>query len=288
MTSKDFILYGLLVFGWSTSWLPLKYQLGVVAPEVSILWRFMIASSLGFMIAFFMHAPLRFPWRVHVRFAAMGCFIFSTNFTLFYYASAYVASGLLAVVFSTASLMNILLISVLSRQKPPALQLAAALMGLCGVGIIFWPELSISPDALPALILCIVGTLSFCTGNLISAHIQKSGISVVSSNCWGMFYGCFVLSFYALLLGNPFIFDMDHIYIGGLIWLAVFSSVIAFFCYLTLVGRIGAGKAGYATVIFPVFALLISVVFEGYSLSGFALIGVVLVLGGNIMILKSR
>ena len=288
MTSKDFILYGLLVFGWSTSWLPLKYQLGVVAPEVSILWRFMIASSLGFMIAFFMHAPLRFPWRVHVRFAVMGCFIFSTNFTLFYYASAYLASGLLAVVFSTASLMNILLISVLSRQKPPALQLAAALMGLCGVGIIFWPELSVSPDALPALILCIVGTLSFCTGNLISAHIQKSGISVVSSNCWGMFYGCFVLSFYALLLGNPFIFDMDHIYIGGLIWLAVFSSVIAFFCYLTLVGRIGAGKAGYATVIFPVFALLISVVFEGYSLSGFALIGVVLVLGGNFMILKSR
>ncbi len=288
MTSRDFILYGLLVFGWSTSWLPLKYQLGVVAPEVSILWRFIIAASLGFIIAKILKAPLSFTWRNHVRFAAMGVFIFSTNFTLFYYASAYVASGLLAVVFSTASLMNILLIALLNRTRPPALQLLSALIGLMGVGLIFWPELSVSPDALPALLLCIVGTLSFCTGNLVSAHVQKSDISVISSNCWGMFYGCFVLSFYAYMLGNPFIFDNSVIYISGLLWLAVFSSVIAFFCYLTLVGRIGAGKAGYATVVFPVFALLISTLFEGYEFGWLAGSGILLVITGNVMILKSR
>ena len=282
------LLYGLLIFGWSTSWLPLKYQLGVVSPEVSILWRFIIASVLGFIIARILGRGLSFPWRTHLRFAAMGLFIFSTNFTLFYYASSYVASGLLAVVFSTASLMNILLVAGLSRTRPPVMQLFSALIGLTGVGLIFWPELQVSTQALSALILCILGTLSFCLGNLVSANLQKHHISVISSNCWGMFYGCFVLCFYALILGNPFIFDVSVIYISGLLWLAVFSSVIAFFCYLTLVGRIGAGKAGYATVVFPIFALLISTLFEGYEFGWLAILGIILVISGNIMILKSR
>ncbi|MGB1181474.1 MAG: DMT family transporter [Candidatus Puniceispirillaceae bacterium] len=288
MNTRDILLYGLLIFAWSTSWLPLKYQLGVVAPEVSVLWRFIIASSIAFGLAKWRSAPLVFDRHIHLSFAAMGLFIFSTNFTLFYYASAYVASGLLAVVFSTASLMNILLVSVLKRTRPPLIQLSASLIGLSGVALIFWPELMISAEVLPALLLCIVGTLSFCAGNLVSASLQSQSISVMSSNCWGMFYGCIVLSCYALILDHPFNFEVSLVYIGGLLWLAIFASVIAFFCYLTLVGRIGAGKAGYATVVFPVFALLISTVFEAYQWSLLSVLGILLVLGGNVMMLRSR
>ena len=57
----------------------------------------------------------------------------------------------------------------------------------------------------------------------------------------------------------------------------MFSSVLTFACYLTLVGRIGAGKAGYATVIFPVFALLISTVFEKYQWGVLPFAGICLV-----------
>ena len=288
MSPRDILLYLLLIFAWSTSWLPLKFQFGIVAPEVSVLWRFIIACSIAFAIAKWRSAPLSFDRAIHLRFAAMGLFIFSTNFTLFYYASAFVASGLLAVVFSTASLMNILLISALKRARPPIIQLSASLVGLSGVALIFWPELMVSADVLPALLLCVAGTLSFCAGNLVSASLQSKSISVMSSNCWGMLYGCFVLIFYALILDHPFNFDVSLIYISGLLWLAVFSSVIAFFCYLTLVGRIGAGKAGYATVVFPVFALLISTVFEAYQWSLYSVLGILLVLGGNILMLKSR
>ncbi len=46
MSSRDYLLYASIIFVWSTSWLPLKWQLGVVDPEVSMLWRFMIAASM--------------------------------------------------------------------------------------------------------------------------------------------------------------------------------------------------------------------------------------------------
>ena len=109
----------------------------------------------------------------------------------------------------------------------------------------------------------------------------------MSANSWGMVYGCAVLAVYALVLGNPFIIDVRAPYLTGLVWLAVFSSVVAFACYLTLVGRIGAGKAGYATVIFPVFALLISTLFEDYGWTQLSAVGIGLVLIGNVLMLRT-
>ena len=288
MSPRDYLLYALVIFGWSTSWLPLKGQVGLVAPEVSVLWRFMIAAALCFLLASLQRLKLRFSILHHLRFAALGLLIFSTNFTLFYYASPYLASGLLAVVFSTASMLNILMVAVLTQTPPPLRQLVASAIGLGGIFLIFFPELQQSPLAFPALLLCIAGTLCFCAGNQVSAALHKQNIPVMSANSWGMFYGCVVLAVYALVLGNPFILDERLSYLSGLVWLAVFSSVLAFACYLTLVGRIGAGKAGYATVIFPVFALLISTAFEQYQWGVFPLIGICLVIFGNMLMLRSR
>ena len=288
MSPRDYLLYACVIFGWSTSWLPLKGQIGLVAPEVSVFWRFVIAAALCFLIARLQGLRLDFPARVHLRFAALGLLLFSTNFTLFYYASPHLASGLLAVVFSTASLLNILMLACLTRSVPPFRQLLASVIGLGGIVLIFLPELRLSAAALPALLLCVLGTLFFCAGNLVSASLQKQNVPVMSANSWGMVYGCGVLSIYAVVLGNPFIIDVAPAYLTGLVWLAVFSSVVAFACYLTLVGRIGAGRAGYATVIFPVFALLISTFFEGYGWTILSVAGIGLVLAGNLLMLRSR
>ncbi len=68
----------------------------------------------------------------------------------------------------------------------------------------------------------------------------------------------------------------------------MFGSIIAFGSYLTLLGRIGAHKAGYAMVMFPLVALIMSVVFEGLELSKPIVAGMTLVLAGNVFILRGR
>ena len=75
---------------------------------------------------------------------------------------------------------------------------------------------------------------------------------------------------------------------GSLLWLVVVSSVITFGCYLSLVGSIGASRAAYATVVFPIFALAISTVLEGYSWSLLSVGGLALVIAGNLMMIRSR
>ena len=288
MKPFELLLYSMVVFGWSTSWLPLKWQLGVVAPEVSLLWRFVIAATVMFVISIYLRQSLMFHWRTHLRLALLGLCIFSTNFAFFYHGGKGVASGLLAVVFSSASLVNVLMTAVLGRSRPRIAHLLAAMVGLTGVVCLFWPELQLSNTALTSLALCLIGTLFFCTGNMVSAACQKRGIPVFASASWGMLYGACYLALFSFISNHEFIIEPTAKYVLGLVWLALVSSVMTFAAYLSLIGRIGPSRAGYATVIFPVFALLISTVFESYTWSSLAFIGLGLVIFGNVIMLRAR
>ncbi|WP_313956198.1 EamA family transporter [Mesorhizobium amorphae] len=75
-------------------------------------------------------------------------------------------------------------------------------------------------------------------------------------------------------------------YFGSLLFLAVVSTIMGFAAYLTLLGRIGAARAGYATVMFPIFALLVSTVLEDYRWTAFAIVGLVLVAVGNVLVVR--
>ena len=288
MKPFELLLYSMVVFGWSTSWLPLKWQLGVVAPEVSLLWRFVIAATVMFVISIYLRQSLIFHWRTHLRLALLGLCIFSTNFAFFYHGGKGVASGLLAVVFSSASLVNVVMTAVLGRSRPRIAHLFAAMVGLTGVVCLFWQELQLTETALTSLGLCLIGTLFFCAGNMVSVTCQKRGIPIFTSASWGMLYGACYLALFSFISNHAFTVEPTAKYVLGLVWLALVSSVMTFAAYLSLIGRIGPSRAGYATVIFPVFALLISTVFESYTWSGLAFIGLGLVICGNVIMLRAR
>lgn len=175
----------------------------------------------------------------HARFAIQGALIFSTNFYLFYLGGQYLASGLLSVVFSLASVFNLLLSAVVFRQRIEPRVAFGAAIGFAGIGLIYWPEIAgteFDHDALVGLLLCIGGTLFFCSGNMMSTFNQRRGLPVVSTNAWGMAYGALIMTALALVNGRTFQVEWTLPYLGGLVWLAIVSSVIAFASYLTLLG----------------------------------------------------
>ena len=103
-----------------------------------------------------------------------------------------------------------------------------------------------------------------------------------------MLYGAGFTGIYALAQGHPFNFDLSAGYVLSLVYLTVFGSIFAFGAYLTLLGRIGAHKAGYSMVMFPVVALVFSVLFEGLEIDAMTVLGVGLVLLGNLFVLQSK
>lgn len=291
LSPADFGLYAAIVFFWGASWYPLKLQVGIVAPHVSITWRFMIAATIMMVFVIVTKRQLRFSLRNHLRFMALGVFLFSSNFACFYYGALSIPSGLLSVVFSLASIINMALALIIYRQIPPMRVLYGAMLGVLGVALLFWPEIAraeAGPETIIGLLFCIAGTMFFCIGNLFSANIQRSGISVMSGNAWGMVYGTCFSAFIAFVSGAEFIIEPTASYVFSLVWLAVTATVFAFWCYLTLLGRIGSARAGYATVMFPIVALLVSTIFENYQWSLLAIVGVALALAGNALVLSAK
>ena len=117
---------------------------------------------------------------------------------------------------------------------------------------------------------------------------QKSGLPIVQSNAWGMLYGAIIAAVISALQGHAFVFDWSPAYVGSLLYLTVFGSIVAFGAYLTLLGRIGAHKAGYAMVMFPVIALILSAIFEDLEIDGMIVSGTLLVLAGNVFVLNTK
>jgi drug/metabolite transporter (DMT)-like permease len=287
MGRADLILAALLLFAWSTSWIGVRLQLGVVAPEVSILWRFLIAGAFMFAWCAARGEKLRgFSRRDHLYFAALGLTLFSTNFVLFYYSGLILVSGMMAVVFALAAPLNVIMESALLRRPVPWTVAVGSVIGLVGVGALFLPEvLDFGYGHLGGLALCIAGTLSFCTGNLMSARVQERGIALAPATAWGMLYGSVILFAESLLRGHAFRIEWTAAYLGSLVFLALVASVIAFWTYLSLLRRIGPARAGYMTVLFPVFALLISGQYEGYQWTVWSFVGLALIALGNVLVL---
>lgn len=286
----DLALFAIVVIVWGTSWLPLKLQLGVVAPEVSGVWRFALAGAVMFCWLLIAGERIRFGFADHLRFAALGALLFCFNFALAYYGGFYLTSGLLAVVFSLAAVINPLLAAALGRAPLEGRIIAGAVLGTAGVALLFGPEIfaaEANRETAIGLAYVFAATLLFCTGNMFSAAYQQRGIPVLSANTWCMVYGALWFALIAVVRGEPFIVEWSARYFMSIAWLAIPSTVIAFSAYLTLLGRIGAGRASYSTVLVPVVALIISTVFENYVWTLWAGIGVLFVLIGNVVVLSA-
>ena len=282
----ELALYAITVLSWSASWYALKINaIGEVAVPVSIAWRFLAAAAAMFVWVRLAGAPLRFGARDHLGFAGLGVFLFSTNFMLFYQASLSLVSGLLAVVFSLASVVNLVLGALRGDLAGPRRWFGAAL-GATGIALLYWPELAGGSHAAVGLGLCVAGTLSFCIGNQLSQALQARRVPILSASAWGMAYGAAWSAVVAAALGEPFAFDASAPYVGSLAFLVVVSTLIAFRSYLALIGRVGAARASYATVMFPVLALLLSTALEGWTWTPLALAGVALALTGNLFVLR--
>ncbi len=284
------LLYTLTVLLWGTSWIAVKLHLGVVAPEVSVVYRFVGAAAVMFVLCLVLRRPMRFRLADHAFMALQGVFLFSTNYFLIYLGTQYLTSGLVAVAFSTVVAMNILGSALLFRTTVRIGVVAGALFGLAGLALVFWPELiafDVSREGARGLVLSLLGTASASCGMLTSAWNQaRRGLPVIQTNAYGMLYGAAFITLLTVLMGGEFNFDPSATYVLSLAYLTIFATVLAFWSYLTLVGRIGADRAAYSTVLFPIVALAISTWVEDFEWTALAALGIVLVLVGNALILK--
>jgi drug/metabolite transporter (DMT)-like permease len=288
---NNLTLYLVAVLIWGSTWLVITFQLGRVPPEMSVVYRFALAGVMLLLWSLARKLRLRFSLREHGWMALQGALLFGLNYVCVYLAESRISSGLVAVIFSLIVFLNIVGARLFFQTPIRPATVLAALLGVGGVALIFLPEFrqpARGAEAVAGVIYSLVGTVSACAGNLLSARNQRHGLPVVQLNTFGMLYGAAFVGLYAVARGQRFIFDASPSYVLALGYLALFGSVLAFGAYLTLVGRIGADRAGYTAAAIPIVALLFSAGFEGLRLGPTEVLGIALCVAGNILVLRKR
>jgi drug/metabolite transporter (DMT)-like permease len=275
---------------WGTTWLVIKYQLGVVAPEISVVYRFTLASLLlaGWCVA--SGRSLGFSVRHHAWFAGLGLLMITVNYVFIYKAERVLTSGLVAVLYSTMVFMTPVAMRVAFGSPLRASTFVAATLGVGGIALLFLPELGQAQGTgavAGGIAFTLAAVLSCCVGNLIAVRNHRAGIPTVPGTAWGLAYGAGFAALAALLQGLPWTFDARPAYVLSLVYLAVFGSVVAFLAYFAFQKRAGAGPAAYITVATPVIAMLVSTLVEGYRWTMIPALGVALAVLGNWIALRS-
>jgi drug/metabolite transporter (DMT)-like permease len=283
------LLYLTIVMIWGSTWIVIPFQLGEVANELSVAYRFGIASLVLYAYAAITRRKIALPRGTYLFVFIQGTLMFSLNYFLVYYGTAFITTGLVAVVFGTIVLFNALFSRLFFGSPLETRVLMAAATGFSGIALMFWPEVSVlsfEDATIVGISYVLAATILASLGNMAAVVNTRQSLPVVAVNAHSMAWAAVTSIVIALLLGRELSFSLQTDYLVSLAYLSVFGSAIAFGCYLALIRRIGAARAAYSSVLFPVVALGLSTFFEDYKWTPAAVVGIILTLIGNWLILN--
>lgn len=292
------IHYALTVLIWGLTWTAIRLQVEAAPVDLAVLYRFVLAAAFALVILGLSRRLPRLSLHQHGWLALQGLTLYSINFLLIYRAAETMTTGLLAVIFSLASLFNAFNSWLLMGQRPVARLVPAVALGVSGVALLFWEDVSQGQATLAAILFAIGGTYWFSLGNLVSLRVRAADIPLLAGNAWAMFYGAVALAIWCFskgsLWGEPLAWPTlwtvptTGAFWGATLFLALPGSILAFYSYITVIRTLGAAKAGYATVLFPIVALSLSTWLEGFTWTATAVAGAALALLGNYVLFARR
>ncbi|KZN63203.1 hypothetical protein N473_17390 [Pseudoalteromonas luteoviolacea CPMOR-1] len=288
---RNWLLYIMTVLIWGSTWLAIEFQLGQVNEVVSLFYRFAISAICMWGFVLWRKLPMQFNLIDHGFFILLAIGNFGLNYLLLYWAQGTLSSAMASIAFSFMLILN-MINTRLFFAKPIAFKsYIGAGLGVAGIVSLFWHEIGgadLSSATLIGLALALLGTLAASLGNMVSIRNSNRKIGVLEGNAWGMLYSSLLLGAYTLFSPLSFVIEADTSYWVSLFYLAIFGTVIAFACYFSLLKNIGPERASYIIVLFPIVAVILSTLFEGFTWQVNTFIGFGLICAGNLLVLLPK
>lgn len=290
------LLFALASLIWGSTFWAITLQLGEVAPAVSVAYRFGLASAILFAWCLMRGDRLRLPWKTQRWMMLQGLATFGLSYVCTYGAEQYLVSALVGVLFALMVFWNPICSRIAFGTPITWRTWCAASVAMCGVILLFYHSIADSLQDIVSggnghfllgLALALVATVSSSVGNVIVVKVRQHSSNLMLTLAWSMFWGSVLVSLWVLASGQQWRLPSRPSYWMGLVYLALFGSVIAFNAYFTLINRIGSQKTVYIGVVTPVVSVLVSIQLEHYRPGPSEWAGMILCLSSVAWALKS-
>ena len=280
------ILVPFLIFTaiWGSTWIVIRSQLGIVPPQWSVTYRFAVAALAMAAVAAWKGDDLR-PNRNGLLAAVfLGFTQFCVNFNAVYLAERHITSGVVATVFALLLIPSSLLGWAILGHRPSRRFAWSSLVAVSGIVLLFLHELREHPadsrQIAAGIGLTLAGMVGASIANVVQAHPEIRRYPLFALLAWSMAAGAVIDGLIAFALTGGPVFDPRPVYWLGVLYLALFASVVTFSLYYPVVRRIGPAKAAYSSVLVPIIAMGFSTALEHYRWNALTVLGAMLALGG--------
>lgn len=289
LVELNYAMYVFCMLIWGLNFIAVKIQGTEAALEVSLFYRSLIAFVLFYMLLKIKRLPLRKAHTNYGTIIGFGICNFAVSYLLLYYGTIYSTAALVTLIFSLKAITTPIFLRIVFKTPLQNKIYIGGALGLLSVVIILYPDLhTISSSFLLGIGLAAVGTIVTSIGDVFSYYNNEKNIDPVRANTIGMFVATLSLLLFALVTAKDFVFPTSLHYWGGLLYLAIFVSFIAWLLYLLIVKHMGAAESSYMVALFPAIGGFASVIIGESALSWNLVLGIVLAVLGVFIALSKK
>ena len=275
------LTYGLLVFIWATTPLAIVWSVSDLHPMWALVLRFFIALPLAIVVLLIL--KVRFPVdKVSILSYIAGSLSLIGSQIFTYAATAYLSSGLIALMFGLAPIMAGLIGHFGFQLKLALLQWLGMAVSIIGLGLICLSDNQnhVQPLGIGLMIVSVFAySLSIFLVKKINANIQAMAQAT----------GSILVSTLIAILVVPWIWQYAPTQMPSaksllaLFYTVIMASLIAMFCYFKLVQNLKPTTLSLTTVMTPLLAILIGAFLNDEQLSVQVFVGASIVLFGLLL-----
>lgn len=280
-----YVAFATLSLIWGASFLFIKIAVHDMSPTVLVLVR---SASGAIGLAAIMAATRRplfgEDWRRRVvPFVIMAVVNALYPWAAIAWGEERISSGLASILNSTTTLWTaILILWVIPRERPSALNYVGVLVGIAGVIVLVLPDLA--THGVTGSVLGVLAVVSASVSYAVAALFQRTklrGMSVYQQS-----FGQLALtSLLAIPIAAPAVpsVHLAWLSMGAVITLGVAGSGVAYLLYYYTMNTLGPVRATGVTFVVPLTAIFWGVVILHESLTLQVVVGMVVILGGVVL-----
>lgn len=287
---KNVIAWLVLCIIWGTTWIFIKVGLQDLPPIAFAAARFALAIVVLGVVLRVSRVPfpdIRKAWKL---IALTGVLQFSVNYSLVFWSEVHITSGLAAVLQAMITVFGLVLAWIfLPDERVTKLKIAAVLLGVVGVSVIFFDQLRVQS------LMAFLGSVGIVLGAYAAAQASvlvkaKGGEYHPAALLFcQMVCGLPAIIIYSIAAeGNPLALNWTARSLVCILYLTVAGTVVAFWVYYWLLGRIESTKAMMISLVTPLIAVVIGAAFAGESLPPQTGLGGLLIIGSVALIAFRR